>query len=685
MPERASLLLPFLAFLAILLALEPSLIFRPTTPAGGDLYAHLYPVWLMREDLIPSGRLSGWSFGWFAGFPAFYFYFPLPAVAAALLSSLLGLPVAIKVVAAAGLLMLPFVTYYAARSLSLSGPVAGAAAVAGAAFVFMSSFTVLGGNILSTLMGEYSYSWAFAGCILYLGLLFGSERRGSGHSILPGAVLAATALSHILGCVMAVGASIPLMATPFTRRRVLRSWILGFCLTGFWSVPFLFHQAYRGRVSWLSVRDIMDLLPVELLFWIPGALVGFLILRSRKSRGAQLFGMLVLLGVLAYFVPDLPFHNGRLLPYAFWSIHVLGGIAIGSLLEDAWKRSSRSTALGGLVLFLLVLSLFLLRSPAPVRQMVADHFGGTELKEGWRDFRAIMSRLSREPPGRVFSEDSESLAEIGTVYPFALAPYWTDGHLSSLAGLWQESALGNPFINRLKGSVSPSPIVPITRGHPGLLDFDLGVRQLQVYGVSYFVTATRAGAALANRHAALELLAKEGRFQAYRIRNSTLVEVAAFPPSVFTGEGLDSAFGRWFEEAELLPHWLVREGPPTWPRVQELPDPGRAVPYPGGPRAVWDVSFQKSRIAFRTQALGVPHLIKGSYFPDWHIEGGEGPFLAAPSLMVVIPRQEQVVLHFSRHWIEKAGLGLTWATLLLLGVSAVRRLRSSSSTSSAGS
>jgi hypothetical protein len=111
--------------------------------------------------------------------------------------------------------------------------------------------------------------------------------------------------------------------------------------------------------------------------------------------------------------------------------------------------------------------------------------------------------------------------------------------------------------------------------------------------------------------------------------------------------------------------------------VSELPDTAGAMPYPDADPEIWDVSIERDRIAFRTRALGIPHLVKVSYFPDWRVEGGDGPFLAAPSLMVVIPREEQVVLKFSRGWVEAAGFGLSWVTILTLGGSALLRRRKS--------
>ena len=55
------------------------------TPTGGDMGAHVLLPQVLRDVLLPSGRLFGWSSTWYAGFPALYFYFPIPALITVLL------------------------------------------------------------------------------------------------------------------------------------------------------------------------------------------------------------------------------------------------------------------------------------------------------------------------------------------------------------------------------------------------------------------------------------------------------------------------------------------------------------------------------------------------------------------------------------------------------------------------
>jgi hypothetical protein len=131
----------------------------------------------------------------------------------------------------------------------------------------------------------------------------------------------------------------------------------------------------------------------------------------------------------------------------------------------------------------------------------------------------------------------------------------------------------------------------------------------------------------------------------------------------------------WYEDIENMHRWVVAGGPEEWPRIQSIeqrPDVELEVP----PEAVSDIVLEDHRISFTTEAVGVPHLIKVSYFPNWTAIGAEGPWRASPSLMVVVPTQEDVVIEFQDTWAESGGKILTFGgvgSLLAIGFVTYRR------------
>ena len=115
-------------------------------------------------------------------------------------------------------------------------------------------------------------------------------------------------------------------------------------------------------------------------------------------------------------------------------------------------------------------------------------------------------------------------------------------------------------------------------------------------------------------------------------------------------------------------------GPNDWPAVTSVED--RLIlhrPYAVVDATVGDVVLEDHRLSFTTTAVGVPHLVKVSYFPNWQAEGADGPYRAAPSLMVVVPTQEEVVLEFRNTGAENIGIALT--VLAFGGLAAYAYLR----------
>jgi hypothetical protein len=91
---------------------------------------------------------------------------------------------------------------------------------------------------------------------------------------------------------------------------------------------------------------------------------------------------------------------------------------------------------------------------------------------------------------------------------------------------------------------------------------------------------------------------------------------------------------------------------------------------------VTDIEVDNHRISFSTEAIGVPHLVKVSYFPNWTASGADGPWRATPSLMVVVPTQNDVVIEFRDTWAENGGKILTLGGVVaLISVGLVMRQR----------
>ncbi|REK19856.1 MAG: hypothetical protein DWQ40_06280 [Actinobacteria bacterium] len=741
--------------LIIFIILNPWLLLTSTTPTGGDMGAHVFGPAFLRDTLLPEGRILGWSDDWFAGFPAFYFYFPLPSLTIVLLDLILPYGVAFKLVTVLGLIGLPFAAYFHARCIGLSRSVSVVAATSGAIFAFMESFNIFGGNIASSLAGEFSYSWSFALSLVYLGLLIRGVRDDRRYLKWAALALALTALSHILTTLVIVFASLFVLGWKKGVTRAPLVWVWGFAIAAFWALPLLARIGLTSDMAWTPLSRLEEIFPVELWLLLPLAIAGA-VWAVRRSTSAVPLIAATLLPVIYYPLPNvlpelLPeifdgqrwkLWNGRLLPYWYFGVAFFAAVAVGAAVVWASRRLPSRASIawvrglivlvtavgaglaadaaefpdwvwtlfvaGGMLLLVaslwwgesvgtrdylvsfavVVLALGALSGVTFVDGWAKWNYEGYEAKGPWPEYEALMIEIDSLPDGRVQWEGNSEWNQYGTPMSPMLIPYWTQDSHESMEGLYFESSLTTPFhfINSSEMSLNASNPIPGLRYNN--FQLERGLKHLDLYGVSYYVNITPEAGQAADELESMTKIAESGPFGIFALPETQLVEAAEFVPSVYEvpergplaaligsetvigadGEPLPSFHDmalQWYDDVDNLDLWVVADGPESWPRIESL-DEREAVPTGAPEDAVSDISFDDHRISFRTEAVGVPHLVKMSYFPNWEATGADGPFRATPSLMVVVPTAEDVVIEFNDTWAETGGKVLTVLGVLAL-------------------
>ena len=736
------------ASLIILVVMNPWLILTATTPTGGDMGAHVFGPAYLRDSLLSEGRILGWSNDWFAGFPAFYFYFPLPSLVIVAFDFVLPYGVAFKIVTVLGLLALPPAIYFHARAMKLNRDIALIAAGAGVAFAFLESFSIYGGNVASTLAGEFSYSWSFALSLVYLGLLMKAVRDDRRYAKWAALALALTALSHVLTTIVAIFASIFVLAWKKGFLRTLLVWLWGFAIAAFWALPLLARIGLTSDMAWTPLTRWEEIFPVELWLLLPIAIPGAIWAIRRNSRAAPMIGA-TLLPLIYYplptllpdLLPDLfadarwKLWNGRLLPYWYFGVVFFAAIGFGAAVVWASRRlpsqisklwatlalgvsfavaagliadssefpdwAWRSVVAVGIAVvaasllapalvntrnFLITTAMAIVVLGATAGVTFIDgwsrwNYEGYEAKDPWPEYESLMIALDRLPDGRVMWENNNGLNKYGTPMSPMLIPYWTEGSQKSMEGLFFESSLTTPFhfINHSEMSFKSSNPVPGLKYH--VFDMERGLEHMDVYGVDYYVSFTPEAAEKALGIVDFELITTTEPFTVFKLPDTQLVEAATHLPAVYEvpdrslvgsltgstavtgsdGEPLPSFHEmalEWYEDVDEMDRWVVADGPAQWPRIESIDErPDTEIERSENP--VSDIVLENHRISFTTEAVGVPHVVKVSYFPNWKATGADGPWRAAPSLMVVVPTDNEVVIEFRNTWPEFSGQVLT--------------------------
>ncbi len=177
-----------------------------------------------------------------------------------------------------------------------------------------------------------------------------------------------------------------------------------------------------------------------------------------------------------------------------------------------------------------------------------------------------------------------------------------------------------------------------------------------------------------------ELLATFGDYNVFRIIGTTgYVEVMKNKPvkvDIEVNEWRDMAVDWYLNESALDTPIVLDNGDEALQQFTQIPLDEAAIP-PAEPivaegRVIGELMENES-LSFDTTAIGQPHWIKVSYFPNWHVEGADGPYLASPSFMMVIPTESHVTLTYGRTAANTVGQVLEVAAwVLLLGLAVWR-------------
>ena len=641
---------------------------------------------------------------------------------------------ALKWVTIGGLVVMPVAGWLTGRLSGLPFPGPALTAVATLPFVFDRSFNIMGGNLMSTMAGEFAFTLAVAACLVFIGLMVRGLETGQGRAA-AAAMLALTGLCHLLVAFYALVASAVALALR-PGREALR-WMLttglvaGLC-SAFWVLPFWWQRDHLNDMSWhkltrfrsyLLDRDQLaaDFLtndpPLQVAILV--AIVGLVVsIAFRRRLGFVLAGSAVLLGLAFVHLPEGRLYNGRILPTYYLSIYLLAAIGVADVLRlagrlvDGIRRSAgglsgRLVTGGGAVLAFMALIIYL-GMPLRVlptgsmsgntyswlgfqteelnigRSWVRWNFEGYENRVGddtgggWEEQRALTATMleiaGERGCGRLLWEYNSDMVRYGTPMALMLLPHWTDGCIGSMEGLYFEASTTTPYHFLMQSELSISP----SRAQRGLpyrdFDLDAGIDHLRQFGVPYYAAFSERAVNLGRGHPDLTELATSGPWTVFAVAGAEMVVPMEVEPAAF----VDVDHAGWLEPAvevfqqgsTAVPRTIG--GPEGWQRVAsgELPE-RRPLP----PVSVTDITTGVDSISFHVDRIGVPVMVRASFFPNWEASGADGPWRATPNLMVVVPTGNEVTLTYGRTGVDVVAVLLSLFGLVALVVLAGRSER----------
>ena len=698
--------------IVLILFLRVDLVFENNTPTGGDMGAHIVAIDTFIKDFMPNFQINGWSNDWFGGYPLYYFYFPLPAIITFFLNLIFPFGIAFKIMVVLSIILVVYSIEKLMRKTSNQISIYGA--TAGLFYVFTESFTIYGGNLASTLAGQFSfgYSLAFANLSIFYLLKSNNNFRFPISSIF----LALCLLSHLIPFIIYS----PIYAFYWLSRKEnfnqkILSVSIFLALVSRWSASLIMNLEYTTNMSYTPFSRIEDLIKKDILPII-FILIGLLITKHKnliKNKTLNLFELYLIFSsiLLYFFVPEGALWNGRLVPFFNLGIIFLFFKAVEIFIEDIYlyqqglnvltvlffggtiyclyifyeKWSAYQSYLNVYVPIILLIIIFAILNLNNVviqlNMLIVSiifstisflphwlnwNFTGYEGKNDWNQIQSLYTKLENLKPGRIMWEPNSDMNKYGTPMTLMTLPYFTKH--TSMEGLYFDSSITTPFHFISVSGLAKRPSNPV--GGLSYINnkFDQGVDYLYDLGIDYFISYTEEIESKAMSSDRLNFLFSSEPFSVFEVSSSKVelinqdIEVFSkvnkqegILSSVFRDTNITNFFEKAYENFDELDE----------KRIVEVSNKILIQPSNKNNLKVTDIRITNRKISFFTNNPGELHLIKVSYFPNWSISNGLGPFRTSPSFMSVIPNQEYVEINYVKTSLEKNSFYFSIFSLVL--------------------
>jgi hypothetical protein len=689
----------------------PELMLSQTITAGGDTASHYYPAKYLRDELLPRGHVIGWLPGWYVGMPLFQYYFPLPFVLIAVLGYVIPLQISFKLVTVLGVFLLPLCAYGCMKFMGFRFPAPAFAATFTLPFLFMESHSMWGGNIPSTLAGEFSYSISLSLTILFFGTLYrGLYLRK--HVLHNAVLLAVVALTHVYTVLWAVASSTYILLSPvlwvmmsapmlLVKKRLdllperidsmlkelkayvpymMKAYPLAFMLTGFWIVPLLVRLKYTTSydIPWNITEDLLPPILWPFLVFSAAGIVSAL--HNKDNRAGFLCYSILPCIVFFLFASKLGVVDIRFLPFIYLMLMMLAAYGLSQsvrrlrgvwlvplialLLTVFWVDSSKAIITGEKD----TISIHTDQIMPQLRQWkytgftpywVKWNYEGFENKQLWPEFKETNDYLRGgygDPRAQFEHNDQHNAA--GTVRAFESIPLFSGR--SILEGLYMQSIISSPFVFYIQSEVSEQQSCPFWAVYP-CTSFNLkdGTEHLKMFNVRYIVARSQKLKDAMRENAEWALAYSADPYEVWELTTNPdhYVTVPSYEPVLYrTGDWKNISY-QWFRRPELIDTPIVfkkdveTSDSDVFKSIVTNPTVDSLDSLPKTPvdnRCNIREIIGAEEMEFSTDCVGKPHIISVSYYPSWVVYGADRVYMVSPSFMLVYPKEERVRLVYSK-------------------------------------
>lgn len=689
--------------------------FHPDTPyIAGDNATHYNLAKIVKEWNIGKLIINGWDNSHFNGYKIFQTYFPLPFILIAVLSFFINFNIAFKIIHISGTFLLPLALFISGRWFGLSICTSTLLSVLSLFFLVLSStnniFVLWGGNLASTLAGEFCFSFSFTFFVLYCGLLYKAlNSENKKRYFIPLIILEVfTSLSHAFTMFYILFFLIFL----FKHKRMAKEnflfiviqQVIVFMLIGWWLIPTLAYKSYTFSdwyEGWskeiflhpnvLCLGGIVIVLAIfSITFW--WRLLNYL--KTQKVLFILATGLLIF-GVLEnYIAHPLGVADIRFFPLSLFALMLLTGLFF-EFFTAFWRFAF------SLCISILLFSMWFV-SPEEKVIKVWARFNGKGLKFlNYHDYFQEISETLKGTfsNGRVLTDKSGIYDPFGSPLALTLLPHYSKRQV--LDGMDYRSSASSFFAFDLQTTISSS-----WGSYPdgyrfSAFNLKIAKKKAKVLNVENIIVADPKNIPKFLQDKDFYLIKQVGPFHIFNLKNvkPRYVEPLSAPPILVATENWKAFSYKWFKNPKLIeyPVIFIRNRKdykmvrkyftgkiyiPDYERVAMrkklgLTDSEIAV-FPEIPQDkvnMYDISdlfidenITHDKIEINVSKISIPLLVKINYHPQLKVKGADYLYFATPSFFIVVPREKSIRIYLGYNLIDIISIILFYIALIIVAL-----------------
>ncbi len=690
-----------------ILRFDLKLLFTNTILTGGDSSSWYQVLDHMKNYLLPKGRIFGETIANFFGYNEFQHYFPLPFLVAAVLGFFMPLTIALKITTMLGLFSLPIAFFYSAKKITKNSVLASSAALLSLIFIFNESYTMFGGNVLSTMAGEFCYSFAISLFVFLIGLCYDAFIDEKISINIPAVVLGLIALSHIF--VFMVAFFVPfffifLKKSEDPKYKILEkiffTYVIALAIAAFWLLPMVFTRKYAAPISLIwTFANFKEFANSTMFgFIVLGAVLTiFTAISSKKKLNSLILLYIYLVSLFFYFIsPLLGIADIRFVPTAIittiFSIIVLFNYIITE--DNGIYKMIFSTIIFAVSLTasLLFINFNMKNGPAWFRW----NNSGFESKSGYSSLLDIIKATDEkgfDKPSRLLWEKIRGgdNADFGSERAFENLYLFTGR--GSTEGIHYGSSFMAKSVTYMQTEYSPIASGPESHRLYASLNSDVWkYRFIQTNSKDIIVHSDEMRGYFNNNELFERKTDIAGKWTIYSFVDhiDSYIDIVDFDKISIVGTpkngGWQKDFYRFFREYELIeypfiPKEYIKKTDSDLLNMEKFSNyddyrdrfKDKKISYSEwqiekkeNSSHITDEKIDHFNIKFKTDRVGEPHIIKISYSENFKSKNGENIYPIAPGFMLIIPKSENVDIHYGYTVSEIIGLIITLASVLFL-------------------